>query len=247
MAVEVFVADEQTDHALDHLRWLHLAEKVLAAEGVRGDAELSVLFVDEQAMSRPQPALPRLRRPHRRAGLPDRRGAVRGRPQPRLRRYRSGLHAGRAGRSADAARRRGHLPGRWRRGTRPSTPAPIEDEIALLLVHGILHLMGMDHDDDEEAEAMEAREGELLDHSPASAAGFRFGRTGCRFGRGGSSPPPRRRARGPSLSRPRPGPAPTGTGRHRGRPVRPVRRDRGRRGRRPDRLTSASWPWPRRP
>ena len=37
-----------------------------------------------------------------------------------------------------------------------------DDELALLIVHGILHLMGMDHEDDDEAEAMEARERELL-------------------------------------------------------------------------------------
>ncbi len=37
-----------------------------------------------------------------------------------------------------------------------------EDELALLLVHGILHLLGMDHDDDGEAAAMEALEQQLL-------------------------------------------------------------------------------------
>jgi probable rRNA maturation factor len=37
-----------------------------------------------------------------------------------------------------------------------------EDELALLLVHGLLHLLGMDHDEDEEAVVMEARERELL-------------------------------------------------------------------------------------
>ncbi len=36
------------------------------------------------------------------------------------------------------------------------------DEIELLLVHGILHLLGYDHIDDEEAGIMEARERELL-------------------------------------------------------------------------------------
>ena len=51
MGVEVFVADEQTEFPVDNLRWLHLAEQVLAAEGVRGDAELSILFVDQRAMA----------------------------------------------------------------------------------------------------------------------------------------------------------------------------------------------------
>lgn len=38
----------------------------------------------------------------------------------------------------------------------------LEDELALLLVHGILHLKGMDHEIDAEAEVMEAREDALL-------------------------------------------------------------------------------------
>jgi len=37
-----------------------------------------------------------------------------------------------------------------------------EDEMALLVVHGILHLLGMDHVDDGEAKEMEQRERELL-------------------------------------------------------------------------------------
>ena len=37
-----------------------------------------------------------------------------------------------------------------------------EQEISLLLVHGLLHLCGYDHIVDEEAEVMEAREKELL-------------------------------------------------------------------------------------
>jgi probable rRNA maturation factor len=36
------------------------------------------------------------------------------------------------------------------------------DELALMVVHGILHLLGYDHHEDEEAERMEARERTLL-------------------------------------------------------------------------------------
>lgn len=37
-----------------------------------------------------------------------------------------------------------------------------EDEIALMVTHGILHLLGYDHVEDDDAERMEARERELL-------------------------------------------------------------------------------------
>ena len=44
----------------------------------------------------------------------------------------------------------------------PEHAGTYDDELALLVVHGVLHLLGMDHDDDDEAEAMEQRERELL-------------------------------------------------------------------------------------
>jgi len=39
----------------------------------------------------------------------------------------------------------------------------VESELNLLLVHGILHLLGYDHDSDEDAEVMQQRERVLLD------------------------------------------------------------------------------------
>jgi probable rRNA maturation factor len=39
----------------------------------------------------------------------------------------------------------------------------VESELNLLLVHGTLHLLGYEHDTDEDAEAMAARERALLD------------------------------------------------------------------------------------
>ena len=47
VAVDVFVADEQSDREVDCARLGRLCEEVLGADGVRGNAELSVLFVDE--------------------------------------------------------------------------------------------------------------------------------------------------------------------------------------------------------
>ncbi len=39
---------------------------------------------------------------------------------------------------------------------------PLAHEVRVLLVHGICHLLGYDHERDDEAEVMEARERELL-------------------------------------------------------------------------------------
>src|SRR5947207_2716096 len=51
MGVAVFAADEQTDEPVDTLRWVRLAESVLHAEEMRGDVEVSLLFVDEGAIA----------------------------------------------------------------------------------------------------------------------------------------------------------------------------------------------------
>jgi probable rRNA maturation factor len=45
----------------------------------------------------------------------------------------------------------------------PEHAGSYDDEIALLVVHGVLHVLGMDHHDPEEAAVMQARERELLD------------------------------------------------------------------------------------
>lgn len=39
---------------------------------------------------------------------------------------------------------------------------PFEDEMALMVAHGVLHLLGYDHETEEQAELMERRERELL-------------------------------------------------------------------------------------
>jgi probable rRNA maturation factor len=38
----------------------------------------------------------------------------------------------------------------------------VEEELNLLLVHGVLHLLGYDHEADEDASAMQARERAIL-------------------------------------------------------------------------------------
>ncbi|HEX4864969.1 MAG TPA: rRNA maturation RNase YbeY, partial [Acidimicrobiales bacterium] len=51
MGVVVFAADEQSTHPVDTIRWIRLAEAVLGEEGIRGDTEVSLLFVDEDAIA----------------------------------------------------------------------------------------------------------------------------------------------------------------------------------------------------
>ena len=44
----------------------------------------------------------------------------------------------------------------------PTYGLTFKDEMSLLITHGLLHLCGYDHMDDDEAKAMESREAELL-------------------------------------------------------------------------------------
>lgn len=46
----------------------------------------------------------------------------------------------------------------------------VEEELNLLLVHGILHLLGYDHESDEDAEVMQARERALLEAWSAASS-----------------------------------------------------------------------------
>lgn len=51
MGLEIFVGNEQSDRPVDIDRFAALARSVLSAEGVGGDAELSVLFVDKPTIA----------------------------------------------------------------------------------------------------------------------------------------------------------------------------------------------------
>ncbi|MDQ2727305.1 MAG: rRNA maturation RNase YbeY [Actinomycetota bacterium] len=168
MQAQVFAADEQTAQPVDTLRWIHLAEAVLAEEGV-GDAEVSMLFVDEVAIAdlnkrflgRDGPtdvlAFPIDEDPGEGGRSPDSGGSG------------PGFNA----ESSEAPSLLGDLvicPAVAQRNA-PEHAGTYEDEIALLVVHGLLHLLGMDHADEDEAEVMEGRERELLHrhHSPLTA------------------------------------------------------------------------------
>ena len=164
--VGVFAVDEQDDVAVDVNRWVDLAVAVLDAERARPDAELSLLFVDERAMAelnsrhmgsdRPTDVLAFPidddvepgRWPDNGATGPDRPGA----PLDEL----PVLLGDVVICPAVAARQASEHAGS------PHHAGSVEDELALLVVHGILHVLGMDHAEPAEAEAMRAREREHL-------------------------------------------------------------------------------------
>jgi probable rRNA maturation factor len=171
VTVEVFAADEQHAEPVDTLRWVRLAEAVLADEGVKGDAELSMLFVDEQAISDLNQRFLGKAGPTDVLAFPiDDEPAESGRSPDS-----GGTGPGFSSDPDDVPTLLGDVvicPTVARRNA-PEHAGTYDDELALLVVHGVLHLLGMDHMDDEEAEAMEARERQLLarHHAPPAADG----------------------------------------------------------------------------
>lgn len=168
MSVDVFVADEQSEEHVEPDVWLALARQVLEAEGVVGDAELSLLFVDSNSIAelnsrflgREGPtdvlAFPIDEEPFEGGRFPDSGG-----PGP----------GWSPADSTDMPLLLGDVVvcPRVAAANARERDSKLEDEIALLVVHGILHLRGYDHEEDDAAEAMEARERDLLSQWRRSA------------------------------------------------------------------------------
>ncbi|HEY2303214.1 MAG TPA: rRNA maturation RNase YbeY [Acidimicrobiales bacterium] len=160
MGIEVFAADEQADQPVDTLRWVRLAEAILDEEGVRGEAELSMLFVDEQAMTDLNKRFLGKEGPTDVLAFPIDDEPIEGGRSPDS----GGTGPGFTTEPSDLPTVLGDVvicPAVAYRNA-PEHAGTYEDELALLIVHGVLHLLGMDHDDDDEAEAMEQRERQLL-------------------------------------------------------------------------------------
>ncbi len=168
MEAQVFAADEQTAQPVDTLRWIHLAEAVLAEEGV-GGAEVSMLFVDEVAIADLNKRFLDRDGPTDVLAFPIDEMPAEGGRSPDS----GGSGPGFNSEPSEAPSLLGDLvicPAVAHRNA-PAHAGTYEDELALLVVHGLLHLVGMDHIDDDEAVAMEARERELLGrHHPSAAA-----------------------------------------------------------------------------
>ena len=161
--LEVFVSDEQTEHPVDVAQWAALAEAALGAEGIRGDAELSIRFVDEATMTELNVrfmdgdgptdvlAFPLEDDLVATGRWPD--NGTTGPTDPSSR-----------GAVIDMPLLLGDVvicPAVAARNA-PEHAGTYADELALLLVHGILHVLGMDHAFDEEAAVMRAKEQDLL-------------------------------------------------------------------------------------
>lgn len=171
---EVFVADEQDGVVIDPARWMALAASVLTDEGVRGAAELSVLFVDADEIADLNAQFMEAEGPTDVLAFPidavevevlggwsptpEHRGPDRSDPDP-----------------GDAPLLLGDVvicPA-VAAANAPEHAGTLDDELALLVVHGVLHVLGHDHADLEDTARMRARERELLEahhwHGPAPA------------------------------------------------------------------------------
>jgi probable rRNA maturation factor len=141
--VEVHGVDDQSDLEIDLDRWTGLVGGVLAAERVYGPGEATVLFVDVEAMT----ALNRLHMggtgPTDVLSFPIDAGDITAGIDHRL--------VGDIVICPVVAERNA-----------PSHAGTLDDEIALLLVHGALHLLGHDHQEDDQRARMWQRERELL-------------------------------------------------------------------------------------
>lgn len=157
----VFGADEQKDVEVDVLRWIRLAELVLAEEHVTRDAEVSVIFVDEPSITDLNERFLGGSGPTDVLAFPMDEDAVLGGRQP----DQGGRGPGAPMEPADPPLILGDVvvcPSVAKRQAN-ARDGGLDDEIALLVVHGMLHLLNYDHVEQTETERMRRREQELLD------------------------------------------------------------------------------------
>lgn len=159
--VQVFGADEQSAAPVEVDRWVTLARDVLMAEGVRGEAELSLLFVDEGTIAELNKRFMDAEGPTDVLAFPIDDPVVAGRWPD----------AGTTGPDRDDPEP-GDLPlllgdvvvcPAVAERQAPDHAGSYDDELALLVVHGVLHVLGHDHAEPDETAVMQARERALLE------------------------------------------------------------------------------------
>lgn len=159
---EVFCADEQTDVALDLDRWQRLAQAALAEQGVRGMTELTLLFVGEDEITELNALHMDATGPTDVLSFPidgadaeivlDGEPPSRGPDRPPIDIADIPLLLGDVVICPAVAARNA-----------PIHAGSLDDELALLVVHGVLHVLGMDHAEPAEAERMRATERRILE------------------------------------------------------------------------------------
>jgi probable rRNA maturation factor len=176
--IEVYAADEQAVVPVELGRWAALADAVLRAEGVSGHAELSLLFLAEDEIAALNEEFMDADGSTDVLAFPiDAAEAgvmleVTSTPMTGTGPHRSEpdpadlpLLLGDVVICPEVAQRQA-----------PEHAGTLDDELALLVVHGVLHVLGYDHAEAGEAERMRARERALLEAhhwgGPAPA-GFR--------------------------------------------------------------------------
>ncbi len=144
----VLARDDQADRPVDTHRWVNLAASVLEHEGVPEQAELSMAFVGERAMAELNRCYAGWDEPTDVLAFPmdpmDDGPSHEPKDGPPI------LVGDLVICPAVAAR------------NAPAHGSTYEDELALLVVHGVLHLLGMDHAEVADARDMQRRERELL-------------------------------------------------------------------------------------
>lgn len=146
--MSIFVADEQT-HPVDLPAVRALAELVLADEGYPAEAEVTLLLVSDDEMSSYNQRFLEREGPTDVLAFPveDLEPGV----VPEIDGNGPPLLLG------DIIIAPSYI-------TRQAAEMGVgfEDEISLMVIHGLLHLLGYDHQDDSEAEEMEGRERQIL-------------------------------------------------------------------------------------
>ena len=157
---QVFGADEQDGVALDLLRWVRLARLVLREERVPPEVEVSVIFVEEEAMADLNRRFLEIDGPTDVLAFPlDDDLAPAGR------------YPDEGGRGPGGPDEPNEMPivlgdvvvcPAVARRNAEERARSLDDELGLLVVHGLLHLLDYDHAEPAETERMQRRERELL-------------------------------------------------------------------------------------
>ena len=159
-ALQVSGFDEQDAVAVDIGRWVHLAQLVLREERVDPDAELGLIFVDEGTITDLNLQFLDGDGPTDVLAFPiDEGGRVPGRDPDE-----GGRGPGSPADGAEPPIVLGDVVVCPTVAVRQAAArgAALDDELALLVVHGVLHLLEYDHADPAEADRMRGREVELL-------------------------------------------------------------------------------------